>query len=877
MPNLIKCPTCGENNTSDQQFCQYCQSRLQPLTGNLKGADDPLTPGQIPTKKSTADLEPILPQWLRDARDPSHQTPNEVAIPAAQQNPEPRPASFQSDLLAGLHSQTQDEDEEEVPDWLINITGESSKPKKSQPESSEVRWVELGSTKDFPQSEPEPEAPSSLVGSDSTPSRSNANDPLTDWFQSVNASQNPSQTPTETAPQPPDWLHSMVADNGAMFTDSTSSEDESFGASDTPDWLKSMEAENAVSNSASSDTPDWLKSMEAESAVSNSASSDAPDWLKSMEAENAVSNSASSDTPDWLKSMEEQKTPSGDFASFADSNGSGDEAPDSSTEFEPDWLKGVEPASPSSDQDWLKAFQSTESAEPPQVSSSLSVAPPPKEDEDADLDLPSWLKAAAPQSSIFDDSAGTQEAPPAAQSTSSDSPDWLTAFKSDEPESQASPVFSADAPAFVEDETASIKEDALFTELPDWLSVGDNDQPKESIPAAITNTDAIAPGDLPSWVQAMRPVDAGTPQSASSLSSDTTLEERGALAGLQGVLPAAKGFAPTSKPKSYFIKLQASEEQQAHAALLEKILEAETAPIPLDSSFVIGSSRILRWLLALVLFASLLTVLIMRTQIFLAPERFSSEAQAALTIVRDTIPEGAPVLAIFDYDPSRVGEIESAALPLFDLMILMRHPHLTFISTHPMGALLAERFITSPTLAGHNYQSGTQYWNLGYLPGGQAGIRAFAQNPSQTAPYALAQNPNLLNFALTPAWAAQPVQEFSQFAAVILITDDADSARVWIEQIATMRAVNPLVVISSAQAAPMIQPYYASQQVNGMVSGLYDGALFEQNNAGRPGNVRVYWDAYSIGMLLAIIFILGGGLLNFALGLRDRTLAREIK
>jgi len=130
MPNLIKCPTCGENNTSDQQFCQYCQSRLQPLTGNLKGADDPLTPGQIPTKKSTADLEPILPQWLRDARDPSRQTPNEVAIPAAQQNPEPRPASFQSDLLAGLHSQTQDEDEEEVPDWLINITGESSKPKK---------------------------------------------------------------------------------------------------------------------------------------------------------------------------------------------------------------------------------------------------------------------------------------------------------------------------------------------------------------------------------------------------------------------------------------------------------------------------------------------------------------------------------------------------------------------------------------------------------------------------------------------------------------------------------------------------------------------------------------------------------------------------
>jgi len=75
----------------------------------------------------------------------------------------------------------------------------------------------------------------------------------------------------------------------------------------------------------------------------------------------------------------------------------------------------------------------------------------------------------------------------------------------------------------------------------------------------------------------------------------------------------------------------------------------------------------------------------------------------------------------------------------------------------------------------------------------------------------------------------------------------------------------------------MIQPYYASQQINGLVGGLYGGALFEQNNAGRPGTARAYWDAYSIGMLLAMVLILGGGLLNLALGLRDRAAAREAK
>jgi hypothetical protein len=345
------------------------------------------------------------------------------------------------------------------------------------------------------------------------------------------------------------------------------------------------------------------------------------------------------------------------------------------------------------------------------------------------------------------------------------------------------------------------------------------------------------------------------------------------------VLPAAVGFSPTSKPKAYSIKLQASEEQQAHALLLEQILAAETAPVPIDSSFsAIGTSRGLRWMLALLFFAVLTTVLLMRIQIFPMPAGLPVEVDASLKVVQ-SIPEGAPVLVAFDYEPARVGEIETVLAPMFDQMILLRHPRLTFISTNQTGAILAERFISGP-LAGHNYQSGVQYLNLGYLPGGSMGIRAFAQNPKVTAPYALAQSSTLFNITLTPAWELPPlagVTSLSQFAALIVITDNADSARAWIEQTTSVRGAIPFVVVSSAQAAPMIQPYYASQQINGLVSGLYGGALFEQNNAGRPGTARTYWDAYSIGMLLAVLLILGGGLLNLVLGLRDRAAAREAK
>jgi hypothetical protein len=629
----------------------------------------------------------------------------------------------------------------------------------------------------------------------------------------------------------------------------------------------------------------------------------------------------------------QEKTQSADSAGFSETGlGESDAAPSPAGDTA-DWLKGFESDTSSSDLDWLKGLPSVENEQPTQDSAPawLSAAPSftpeqeqtpaaPEKDNAADvpdwlsptaglvagvaaglaakpeqepsplapekddaLDIPSWLKAAAPQSSIFDEPANAQEIP---ASASTDSSDWLNAFKSvDAPDSQPIPAFSMESPPdseqplFTDDAHPRANEDALFTDMPAWLSNVDETVSPESIPSSITNSDAIAPGDLPSWVQAMRPVDAGVPQvSSTSLSSDRKLEASGALAGLMGVLPAVNGFSPTSKPKAYSIKMQASEEQQTHAALLEQILAAEAEPVPIGSFFTLGTSRVLRWLIALALFTVLTAVLFMRTQIFSMPVGLPVEVVSALNVVR-SIPEGAPVLAVFDYEPARVGEMEVAAAPVFDQLMLLRHPLLTFISTNETGAILAERFMSGP-LAGHNYQSGIQYLSLGYLPGGQMGIRAFAENPSVTAPYVFAQSSNLFNFTPNPAWDLPPLQgvtSLSQFAALILITDNADTARAWIEQTASARGATPLVVISSAQAAPMIQPYYASQQVNGLVSGLYGSALFEQNNAGRPGTARTFWDAYSIGMLLAVALIMGGGLLNLAFGINDRTAAREAK
>jgi hypothetical protein len=829
MADLIKCPVCGHNNFSDQEFCLFCQSRLEPLTGPLKGADAPIKPGQAPTKKNTAELEPILPQWLRDARTSARDLMDDGAASQIAQPSQNAFTASESDLLAGLQSQTGGE-EDEIPDWLTSITGDSSKPKKPEMTSSEVRWVELGGANDFSQAEPSAESP-------------DEKDDISDWLRDANGeaklSESPSHDSIIRSAETPDWLRQMSAEHESKNGDIPAKPFDPPAAS--ADWLHQL-GEDASQNSdsfltdaeaapAPQEEPDWLSALRGSQEQTQNADSDvfSEPVLSAAEAAELPSNDG---LPDWMKDM-----PSA-------------ESEQSMQVAAPAWLKDVEPLSfEASDGFEVPAWLS---AEPSTSEQPVQEEQPAREDLPLG-DIPNWLKAAAPQSSIYSDL-------PAGESQPTSDQDWLNSFKPSSPveespkesKPKSTPAFTtneaADAAAFTADEQSNYNMDALFTDMPDWLSNA-VDEPSSASKPAVSDVDSLTPGELPSWVQAMRPIAAGVSQSL----DDQTFESRGALAGLQGVLPAVPGFIPASKPKGYSIKLQASEEQQAQASILEQILAAETAPDPIASFSSLPPSRGLRWSIAFILIAVLGTVAFLRTQIFALPAGVPAEISGAL-LVSQAISEGAPVLVAFDYEPARVGELEAAASPIFNQM---RSPNYTFISTNETGAILAERFISGP-LADTD-SSGIQRLNLGYLPGGQMGIRAFAQDPAFIFPQ------------------LEGITTLSQFAALIILTDNANSARAWIEQTSSARGTIPVVVISSAQSAPMIQPYYDSQQISGLVSGLYGSAVFEQNMSGGSGISRNYWDAYSIGMLLATALIVSGGLFSLAAVLRDRAASREEK
>jgi hypothetical protein len=170
-------------------------------------------------------------------------------------------------------------------------------------------------------------------------------------------------------------------------------------------------------------------------------------------------------------------------------------------------------------------------------------------------------------------------------------------------------------------------------------------------------------------------------------------------------------------------------------------------------------------------------------------------------------------------------------------------------------------------VAGHNYQAGQQYVNLGYLAGGPSGVLYFAISPAKAAPFTLDGQ---------QAWQLPPlqgIQKLSDFAAVIVLTDNADSGRVWIEQVGSTIGNTPILMAISAQVEPLILPYYDSGQIKGLVTGLAGGEAYGQTFV-RPdaqtGLAQRYWNSFSVGTLVAEILVLVGALWSAFTGWRAR-------
>lgn len=404
------------------------------------------------------------------------------------------------------------------------------------------------------------------------------------------------------------------------------------------------------------------------------------------------------------------------------------------------------------------------------------------------------------------------------------------------------------------------KEPTLPTgELPDWLQGAEPEEKGDqeslqnegatSVPAFSQNDiEPLSPGEVPSWLEALRP-GAETRKSRASEEEEST----GPLAGLSGVLPAEPEIARFGYTPSRPSRLEISENQQRHASVLERLIATEGQSVVDQSQVRILPIRILRYVIGVLLVLATTLPLLVGGQAAPRPEMEAYPESARVYNAIEMLPADSPVLVVFEVETSLYGEVAAPASAVLS-HLLQKQGRLVFLATDPTGPALVERLLTAELAAQPSVATG-DYVNLGYLSGGIAALRQFSADPR-------AALPEIARTGEDP-WTRQAlenVDSLDDFALVVIMTSEAETGKAWIEQSGTTLS-NGLLMVSSAQAAPVLLPYLQSHPatLNGLVAG-FSGASYYERLRADVGLGTMYWNAYSYALGAALILILIGGL-----------------
>jgi hypothetical protein len=392
-------------------------------------------------------------------------------------------------------------------------------------------------------------------------------------------------------------------------------------------------------------------------------------------------------------------------------------------------------------------------------------------------------------------------------------------------------------------------------ELPDWFL--EEEEPAGEMPstpafgepsaedsAPEEEEEPLAPAQLPSWLQALRPPGVSMPRGETEFADEE--EGRGPLAGLSGVLPVEPEMLHIGHTGSLPGDVVINASQQRHVKAFQQILENEYAAKEDFHRRISLPNRLLRLGIAAFLLLAALVPLLTGSHNSIRPDAQSQPEAAALFQIVEELPADSPVLVAFEVQPSLYGEVQAVAATVLE-HLLEQQARLVFISTSPTGPALAERLLRQQLSAQPSVASG-DYLNLGYLSGDMAGLRQLITAPRTFHPDQW-QSPTLAG-----------VETLSDFGMVLVISSEGEGARTWIEQVGA-QLPDGLVVAASAQAGPLLNPYIDSQpnSLRALVAGL-SGAAYYEALRGEDGVGRAYWDAYSYGVGAMVVLILLGGL-----------------
>jgi len=586
-----------------------------------------------------------------------------------------------------------------------------------------------------------------------------------------------------------------------------------------PDWIKEIKQGDVPQplEEAGGDMPEWLKNMAGPDELP-AAEDITPDLSMISPESGAEGGIQLPDIPYDLPGEEPAEVDLGQFTPLTDDTV--DEAVDIPDDLfeaiasqpEPEQPPEPTPAEPQDDLDWLDT--DITQPEPTEI----------KEEEPTDSgDLPEWMFEPA------ETEADTVPEPGELDFTTLDA--------------SLAAIDGENMPA-AQSEAA----------LPDWLLEDEAENFANQAEFQSEGAPNLEVGEMPGWLHAMRPLEAAAPELASPM-DENRVEPTGPLAGYQGLLPGEGVVTQYSRPPVYSARMQVTDKQRIYATLFETLIVDETrvgAP-PAEKSTT--PQLVLRMSVGLVLIGVILMALIFNPGLAASPTLVPPESVVFYDTLQNLTAAATPprVLVGLDYEPSLSGELSTIAVSVVEDW-MAGNSGLAFVSLNLSGPALADDLVNKAGARVPTYLAAERVINLGYLPGGATALAALAADPTRAAPASVdgiqAWNSLLL----------QGMVAVSDFDAIVLLTDNTENTRAWIEQVKPAVGSTPLLVVSSAQAAPALQPYVQSGQITGMISGFTGGAAYEQLTQAQNGSIRSYWDAYQAGMLLIAAFMLLGSL-----------------
>jgi len=345
--------------------------------------------------------------------------------------------------------------------------------------------------------------------------------------------------------------------------------------------------------------------------------------------------------------------------------------------------------------------------------------------------------------------------------------------------------------------------------MPDWIGTRDveplNGQPKES--------------------DAEEESSQGLPEETIQVSTDSAVDE----------IPEEGSGVVSDVVQAIGPVLAVSPEEEIQADHLSAAIAAESMPKGGQEKGQKPRQRLQRILfnLGLILIMVLIAILGGRSQP--SGDSLPPQNEAVIEWAQD-LPASATILVVMDAQAGFYSEISMIAKPVFENVANIEREFFVLSST-PIGNLLFNRMINELEL-----DTAISAQDLGYFP--IAAYGAFGLGGDVSANWRIAHLPQ--------SEKALPIADYD---GIMILADSIVGAKAWVEQLSALMPDNQLYLFLTAQAGPMLLPYWDSGQVSGIISGISEAAGVEAALS-QSSLIADRWQLYQIGIWLMLVVLI---------------------